>query len=145
MNFLDHVHLYICTCMVVNMWLMFLHFPNVVKPAAVTEFTAVTAPMCHESVTLSRSPCHAPCHKRAWQCDHLPTLYDTAARPFIAIPKGISHSIFSPHQPLLHSLLTITQPLQVQSWQRFRWLLSVSTSWLVTPNQCCHNLFKQFE
>lgn len=30
---------------------MFLHFPVVIKHAAVTKFTAVTAAMCHESVT----------------------------------------------------------------------------------------------
>ena len=91
---------------------MFLHFPNVIKPAAVTEFTAVTAPMCHESVTEPLSRVMSQESVTVWPPSH--TIWHTSHSLL-----GISHNISSP-QILLHSLL-ITQPLQV-------WVLTCSLS-----------------
>ena len=110
---------------------MFLHFPGVIKHAAVTKFTAVTTAMCHESVTepgawrvtLSQ-PSHTIWHHRPIHLSprgNIPQHFLTAALHSYSTLPGHEHVI-------------ITKPLQ----EKFRGPISRCVC-ITSPVLYCHN------
>ena len=120
------------------MWLMFLHFPCVIKHAAVTKFTAVTTAMCHESVTepgawrvtLSQ-PSHTIWHHRPIHLSprgNIPQHFLTAALHSYSTLPGHEHVIItqplqeifvcvsSGNSPHWNKIVIIAQPLQTRCW-----------------------------